>query len=58
MAYEHLLLQALSKGDMERVKAIQRLNTPGSYSYGKDRVNDEMVALHGIRYDGTHTKSY
>lgn len=62
MAYEALLIQALAKGDEERVEAIKRLNTPGYYYDNGcsclDMMNDELVALHGIRYDGSHTKSY
>ena len=48
MAYEYWLMQALAHGDMERVRAIQRLNSVGSYSNGNQRIDDEVLAVHGI----------
>lgn len=49
MRYEGAMMEALMEGDRRRIRAIQRLNTPGSYRNKSwdEEINDELIALSG-----------
>ena len=49
MRYQGSMMEALMTGDERRIKAIQRLNTSGSYRNKSwdEEINDKLIALSG-----------